>query len=170
MLRNFDYRPLPRCSAGTSEAPWSGSPVTSGSATRCGSRPWPKRSRLAYMLLTRTVHPPACAPGDLVHAHAGLWQPVFLGVFALAAAALVWSRLAAGLVHYLVTWLEMSPPSLLWGAGGTIESTVSAPGAISLRKAAFHAAQPLRGWRTPAVPALARWSARSATLFATRSG
>lgn len=74
---------------------------------------------LAWMLLTRTVHPPAGAnPLIMVHTHAGLaalWQPVFAGVATLALVAFVWSRLAPGLVHYPLGWLDRSPPTLLWG-------------------------------------------------------
>ena len=77
---------------------------------------------LAYMLLTRTVHPPAGAnPLIMIHSHAGfasLWQPVFVGVFSLAAIAYVWSRLVPGLVHYPAVWLDKSPPSMFWGGWG----------------------------------------------------
>jgi len=74
---------------------------------------------LGYMLLTKTVHPPAGAnPLIMVHAHAGfvaLWQPVFVGVFCLAAVAFIWSRIVSGLVNYPVAWLERSPTSTFWG-------------------------------------------------------
>ncbi len=74
---------------------------------------------LAYMLLTKTVHPPAGAnPVIMVYGHAGfaaLWQPVGLGVLGLAAVAVVWSRLAPGLARYPVRWLDRSPPSTFWG-------------------------------------------------------
>jgi CBS-domain-containing membrane protein len=74
---------------------------------------------LGYMLLTRTVHPPAGAnPLIMIAAHSSfsaLWQPVFLGVLALTVVAFVWSRMLPGLVHYPVVWLDRSPPSLLWG-------------------------------------------------------
>lgn len=74
---------------------------------------------LWYMLLTRTVHPPAGAnPMIMIHAHsslAALWEPVFIGVFSLAIVAAVWSRLYPGLSHYPVSWLDQSPPSLFWG-------------------------------------------------------
>ena len=52
---------------------------------------------LIFMLVTKTVHPPAGAnPLIMVHAHAGLfavWQPVALGILILASIAAVWSRL-----------------------------------------------------------------------------
>lgn len=74
---------------------------------------------LSYMLLTKTVHPPAGAnPIIMVYAHAGwsaLWQPVLIGVLALAAVAVVWSRLYPGLARYPVAWLERSPPNTFWG-------------------------------------------------------
>ena len=74
---------------------------------------------LWYMLLTRTVHPPAGAnPMIMIYAHsslAALWEPVFIGVFSLAIVAAVWSRLYPGLSHYPVSWLDQSPPSLFWG-------------------------------------------------------
>ena len=77
---------------------------------------------LAYMLLTKTVHPPAGAnPLIMVYSHAGftsLWQPVFVGAFSLAAVAFVWSRLVPGLVRYPVVWLDQSPPSMFWGGWG----------------------------------------------------
>ena len=74
---------------------------------------------LGYMLLTQTVHPPAGAnPMIMIYSHAtlaALWQPVFLGVLALAVFAAVWSRLVPGMVHYPVVWLDKSPPTRLWG-------------------------------------------------------
>lgn len=74
---------------------------------------------LVFMLVTKTVHPPAGAnPLIMVHAHAGLaalWQPVGLGVFILALVAVVWSRLVPGMVHYPASWFERSPPTLWWG-------------------------------------------------------
>jgi CBS-domain-containing membrane protein len=74
---------------------------------------------LSWMLLTRTVHPPAGAnPILMVYAHASwsaLLQPVLVGVLALAAVAFVWSRLYPGLVNYPVKWLERSPPTMFWG-------------------------------------------------------
>ena len=74
---------------------------------------------LIYMLLTKTVHPPAGAnPLIMVYTHSGLlalWQPVFVGVLSLALVAFAWSRLAPGLVHYPVAWLDRSPPSTFWG-------------------------------------------------------
>ncbi len=77
---------------------------------------------LGYMLLSRTVHPPAGAnPLIMIYLHAGfaaLWQPVFVGVLSLALVASVWSRLFPALVHYPVKWLDPSPPSTLWGGWG----------------------------------------------------
>lgn len=74
---------------------------------------------LCFMLLTRTVHPPAGAnPLLMIYVHAGwaaLWQPVLLGIGALMLVALVWSRLYPGLAHYPVAIFEPSPPSLNWG-------------------------------------------------------
>jgi len=77
---------------------------------------------LWYMLLTRTVHPPAGAnPLIMIYGHSSLsalWQPVFVGVLSLAAVAAVWSRLYPGLSHYPVAWLDRSPPSTFWGGWG----------------------------------------------------
>jgi CBS-domain-containing membrane protein len=77
---------------------------------------------LAFMLLTRTVHPPAGAnPILMVYVHAGwaaLWQPVLLGILALALVAVVWSRLYPGLVHYPVEPRAPSPSQLNWGGWG----------------------------------------------------
>jgi CBS-domain-containing membrane protein len=74
---------------------------------------------LGYMLLTKTVHPPAGAnPLIMVHAHAGfaaVWQPVVVGVFCLLVVAFIWSRIVPGLVHYPVAWLDRSPPSTFGG-------------------------------------------------------
>lgn len=74
---------------------------------------------LGFMLLTRTVHPPAGAnPVLMIYLHAGwaaLWQPVLLGVVVLVAVALLWSRLYPGLCHYPLSLLEPSPPYLNWG-------------------------------------------------------
>jgi CBS-domain-containing membrane protein len=74
---------------------------------------------LAFMLATRTVHPPAGAnPVIMVYAQAqwgAVLNPVLLGVLCLVAVAVVWSRLYPGLVHYPVSPLEPSPPSLNWG-------------------------------------------------------
>ncbi len=74
---------------------------------------------LGYMLITKTVHAPAGAtPLVMIQSHASfstLWQPVFVGVFSLAAVAFVWSRIVPGLVHYPVAWLDKSPPSSFWG-------------------------------------------------------
>jgi CBS-domain-containing membrane protein len=74
---------------------------------------------LWYMLLARTVHPPAGAnPIIMIHGHctiAALWEPVFVGVLSLAVVAAMWSRLYPGLSHYPVAWFDRSPPSLFWG-------------------------------------------------------
>jgi CBS-domain-containing membrane protein len=74
---------------------------------------------LSFMLVTRTVHPPAGAnPILMVYAHAGwsaLWQPVLLGVSALVLVAIVWSRLYPGLCRYPVAVLEPSPGHMNWG-------------------------------------------------------
>jgi CBS-domain-containing membrane protein len=74
---------------------------------------------LVFMLVTRTVHPPAGAnPILMVYVHAGwsaLWQPVLLGVGSMMLLAVVWSRLYPGLSRYPVSLLEPSPPSVTWG-------------------------------------------------------
>jgi CBS-domain-containing membrane protein len=77
---------------------------------------------LAFMLTTRTVHPPAGAnPVLMVYVHASwpaLWQPVLVGVLALAAVAAVWSRLYPGLCRYPQAWWAPNPPSVHWGGWG----------------------------------------------------
>ena len=74
---------------------------------------------LGFMLLTRTVHPPAGAnPVIMIYAQAhwsALLSPVLLGVVILVCTAIVWSRIYPGLVHYPVTPFEPSPPSVNWG-------------------------------------------------------
>ena len=74
---------------------------------------------LIYMLVTKTVHPPAGAnPLIMIHEHSGfcsLWQPVGLGITILALVAVVWSRLLPGMNHYPTNWFDKSPPSILWG-------------------------------------------------------
>jgi CBS-domain-containing membrane protein len=74
---------------------------------------------LVFMLLTKTMHPPAGAtPLIMVHAHAGfgaLWQPVGLAVLLLAITAALWSRMTPGMVHYPVAWFDKSPPTTWWG-------------------------------------------------------
>jgi len=74
---------------------------------------------LSFMLITKTVHPPAGAnPILMIYVHAGwsaLWQPVLIGVTSLAVIAAIWSRLYPGHAHYPVSWLERSPPSTFWG-------------------------------------------------------
>ena len=74
---------------------------------------------LGFMLITRTVHPPAGAnPVLMVYVHAqwsALFNPVLSGVICLVAVAFVWSRVYPGLVHYPVALWEPSPPSLTWG-------------------------------------------------------
>ena len=70
---------------------------------------------LTYMLLTKTVHPPAGAnPLLMIHHHApfsALWEPVGLSLAVLAAVACVWTRIVPGMVHYPVKWMDASPPS-----------------------------------------------------------
>jgi CBS-domain-containing membrane protein len=77
---------------------------------------------LWYMLITKTVHPPAGAnPLIMIYSHSGLatlWQPVFVGVFSLAAVAAIWSRLYPGLSPYPVIWMDRSPPTTFWGGWG----------------------------------------------------
>jgi CBS-domain-containing membrane protein len=77
---------------------------------------------LLAMLLVRAVHPPAGAnPILMVHVHAGwsaLWQPVLVGVLALVAVAVVWTRLVPGHARYPVKWADPSPPTPFWGGWG----------------------------------------------------
>ncbi len=74
---------------------------------------------LGLMLVTRTVHPPAGAnPILMIHAHAGwlaLFQPVLLGISALALVAAIWSRLYPGLCAYPVDAKAPSPIHIHWG-------------------------------------------------------
>ena len=74
---------------------------------------------LVFMLITKTVHPPAGAnPLIVMQAHASfsmLWQPIFLAVALLALTATIWSRLVPGMVHYPCKWFEKSPPRISWG-------------------------------------------------------
>ncbi len=74
---------------------------------------------LGYMLITRTVHPPAGAnPVIMVYAQASwatLLDPVLLGIACLVLVAVVWSRLYPGLARYPVSPWEPSPPSINWG-------------------------------------------------------
>jgi CBS-domain-containing membrane protein len=62
---------------------------------------------MAFMVLTRTVHPPAGAnPLLMVHNHAGMWiliEPVLLGVGLLFVTAIIWSRIRPG-KSYPVNW------------------------------------------------------------------
>jgi len=62
---------------------------------------------MVFMVLTRTVHPPAGAnPLFMVYNHAGmsvLLKPVIMGVGALFLVALVWSRIRPG-ISYPVDW------------------------------------------------------------------
>jgi len=73
---------------------------------------------LCFMLLTKTLHPPAGANSILmVYTHAtwtALLQPVLLSVACLAVVAFLWSRIYPGLCHYPVAWLEGSPQGTLW--------------------------------------------------------
>jgi CBS-domain-containing membrane protein len=74
---------------------------------------------LTYMLITKTVHPPAGAnPILMIFAHAGwpaLLQPVLIGVLSLALIAVIWSRCYPGLARYPVAWFERSPSTMFWG-------------------------------------------------------
>jgi CBS-domain-containing membrane protein len=74
---------------------------------------------MLFMLVTKTVHPPAGAnPLLMVQVHAGwsaLLNPVFLGVASLGVIAALWSRLYPGLAHYPLAWLERSPARITWG-------------------------------------------------------
>uniref|UniRef100_UPI0015E83A1F HPP family protein n=1 Tax=Burkholderia cepacia TaxID=292 RepID=UPI0015E83A1F len=74
---------------------------------------------LCFMLMTRTVHPPAGAnPIIMISMHAdwsALLQPVLLGTACLLLVAGLWSRIYPGLVSYPVSPFEPSPPSLNWG-------------------------------------------------------
>lgn len=74
---------------------------------------------LMFMLVTKTVHPPAGAnPLLMLHAHAGfaaVLQPVGLGIVILTLVAIAWSRILPGTDRYPVRWMEKSPPSLFWG-------------------------------------------------------
>lgn len=92
-------------------AQWFGSELTASAVAVAAT--------LAFMLLTRTVHPPAGAnPVLMVYAHArwgALLDPVLLSIAVLMAIAFVWSRLYPGLVRYPVSPLEPSPASLNWG-------------------------------------------------------
>jgi CBS-domain-containing membrane protein len=62
---------------------------------------------MAFMVLTRTIHPPAGAnPLLMVHNHAGmgiLIKPVLLGVGLLFITAIIWSRIRPG-KPYPVNW------------------------------------------------------------------
>ena len=62
---------------------------------------------MVFMVLTRTVHPPAGAnPLFMVYNHAGisvLLKPVIMGVGALFLVAFVWSRVRPG-ISYPVDW------------------------------------------------------------------
>jgi CBS-domain-containing membrane protein len=72
---------------------------------------------LIFMLVTKTVHPPAAAnPLIMIHEHAvflSLWQPVGLGVIILASVAIIWSRLLPGMPRYPTNWLEKSSSHIL---------------------------------------------------------
>jgi CBS-domain-containing membrane protein len=73
---------------------------------------------LIFMLVTRTVHPPAGANAlIMIHDHAtlfALWQPVCLSIILLALVTMVWSRIIPGMVHYPTKWLEKSPATTSW--------------------------------------------------------
>ena len=74
---------------------------------------------LGFMLLTRTVHPPAGAnPLIMIYGHStvsALWQPIFIGVLSLAIVAAIWTRLVTGLSRYPVAWFDPSPRTSIWG-------------------------------------------------------
>lgn len=74
---------------------------------------------LGYMLILRTMHPPAGAnPLIMIASHAG-WDsiitPVGLGVVLLAFTAALWSRVLPGQVRYPVSFFEPSPANATWG-------------------------------------------------------
>ena len=72
---------------------------------------------LAFMLATRTLHPPAGAnPLLMIASHAGwsaLVQPVLLGIGVLMLAAALWSRLYPGLRRWPGDWRAPSPAAPL---------------------------------------------------------
>jgi len=78
-----------------------------------------------YMLVTRTVHPPAGAnPLIMINQHAGffsLWQPVGLGIMLLTLVAMVWSRILPVMNHYPAEWFKESPAYDHWD--GWIDTT-----------------------------------------------
>lgn len=84
-----------------------------------GDAPWVYLVALGLalfgMLVLRCSHPPAGANVVImIHQHAGfdaLWQPIFVGVFSLAAVAFVWSRLHPGIKPYPTDLWAPSPPS-----------------------------------------------------------
>lgn len=86
---------------------------------------------LGFMLLTRTVHPPAGAnPVLMVYVHAkwgALFNPVLLGIATLMAVAFVWSRLYPGLAHYPTSAMEPSPATLTWGGWSDAANPSQAP-------------------------------------------
>ena len=63
---------------------------------------------MVFMMVTRTVHPPAGAnPLFMVHYHASfqaLLKPVGLGVFILFLVAVVWSRIRPGRLYPIKWW------------------------------------------------------------------
>lgn len=74
---------------------------------------------LSWMLVTRTVHPPAGAnPLIMIHAHANwiaLLSPVIISIVVLMTVAMIWSRLIPGTIHYPHSIFEPSPPDSGWG-------------------------------------------------------
>lgn len=70
---------------------------------------------MAFMLSTRTVHPPAGAnPLIMVYCHASwpaLMRPVALGITVLLVTVMIWSRLDRRAPHYPLQWAQASPPS-----------------------------------------------------------
>jgi CBS-domain-containing membrane protein len=70
---------------------------------------------LAFMLVTRTVHPPAGAnPLIMIRAHAGfavIGHSLLAGLLCLAVIAYIWSRLRKNVTRYPVSWREGSRPA-----------------------------------------------------------
>ncbi len=73
-----------------------------------------------WMLLSRTVHPPAGAnPILMVYAQSSwdaLWNPVLLGIGCLVFVSVIWSRIYPGMSRYPMNLLEPSPASITWGS------------------------------------------------------
>ncbi len=71
-----------------------------------------------FMLVTKTVHPPAGAnPLIVLHANAPfsvIWPPIMMGLLILFSIAVIWSRLIPKRIHYPGNWTEKSPPTIAW--------------------------------------------------------